>query len=123
MGAAIAQVLEPYSGLARVPFREECRVEKFGDDREGHLFNLSAQGAFLVADPIPPVGDSFRVKFALPHSSEIAVDAVVMWQNPGGLTTRLPRGCGLRFLALSAQDLERLHTFVKAYTTGFPAAV
>jgi hypothetical protein len=117
MATAAVQVLEPYSGLARVPFLRECRLEQHGHDRPARMFNLSALGTYLVGDPIPGVGECFRLSFCLPDAESLTVDAVVMWQNDGPLTPGLPPGCGLRFLALAARDLDRLHTFVKAYTT------
>jgi hypothetical protein len=118
MSAEAVKVLEPYSGLWRIPFIQECRLADHGKTRPARMFNLSALGTYLVVDPIPGVGDSFTLSFRLRDSEPITVDGVVTWLN-SGLRPRmpaLPPGCGLRFLGISPSDRERIQTLVKAYT-------
>jgi hypothetical protein len=112
-------VLEPYSGLLRIPFIQECRIVQGGRTQPARMFNLSALGTYLVMDPIPTIGESFTLSFRLREHTYLTIDAVVTWcntaQGPG--SPALPPGCGLRFLGLGSQDREAIQSFVKAYTT------
>jgi len=114
-----SRVLEPYSGLWRVPFIQECRMTEGARTHAAQMFNLSALGTYLVLDPIPRVGESFTLSFSLRDPQSITVAAVVTWRNTGEGpgSADLPPGCGLRFLGLTPLECQRIHAFVKAYTS------
>jgi hypothetical protein len=121
-----SRVLEPYSGLWRIPFLQECRLSEGARTRVGQMFNLSALGAYLVLDPIPRVGECYELSFCLRGNESIHVTAVVTWRNTGEGpgSADLPPGCGVRFLGLIPVECQRIHAFVKAYTTASgPASI
>jgi uncharacterized protein (TIGR02266 family) len=109
---------QPYSKLWRVPFVRRCQVEWGRSQEDAVCCNISADGMYIVINPIPPVGERVKLRFELP-GSEIPVDveAEVCWENSAQRhkVHSLPPGCGLRFLDLLASDRERIAHVVKEY--------
>jgi len=109
---------QPRSGRLRLATDELCDVEM--DDgllRDATVCNVSLTGAYLAIHPVPEIGRTLRVTFCLPGTeTPIACDAMVAWQNPasavfqglGAATSGLPPGCGVRFIAVSTADEQRL---------------
>ena len=118
MSVSVPRVLEPYSGLLRIPFIQECRIAQGNRTRTAQMFNLSALGTYLVVEPIPTLGESFTLSFRLRDEAPLTVDAVVTWCNAtkGPGSPDLPPGCGLRFLGLGPRDQESIRSFVQAYS-------
>jgi len=77
--------------------------------------NISTGGIFLATHQPKKVGDHVRVRFSLPGSDHmIVVDTEVRWLRHSSSLHRSdgPPGMGLRFLALPADDAERIQQFV-----------
>ena|SRR5258708_2347881 len=116
-------ISQPHSGLWRVPCVRSCYVEGKGGTQGAVLCNISVEGAYINLLPIPPVGERVRLRFQLPGSEvPIFVEAEVCWENSAQRhqVHSLPPGCGVRFLALSRPDRERVERLVKAYVEPGP---
>lgn len=90
------------------------------------MWNVSTLGVYLVlAPPLPELGEELRVRFALTGgTSPLVAQCRVAWQNPalshgvGHRAATLPPGCGLEFLAIGADDRERIAARVRATHPG-----
>jgi PilZ domain-containing protein len=107
----------PEPAFWRLACCEPCQLETAnGETRQGVVWNVSAQGVYvLLQDPLPEVGETFRVSFSLPGDTVgIGAQATVMWQNQmffqggGEKAPRLPPGCGLKFVDLQPADEARI---------------
>ncbi|PYQ25737.1 MAG: hypothetical protein DMF81_01435 [Acidobacteria bacterium] len=109
---------QPYTGFIRVPYEPPCRLAGKKGAQEGRLCNISVKGVYVTVDPIPDVGDLFRLSFNLPDDEKpVEVEAEVAWRNTerDRKVLRLPLGCGLHFLNLGAHDYERIASFVDTH--------
>lgn len=114
-------VNQPYTGFIRVPYEPPCRLSGSKGAQEGRLCNISVKGVYVTLDPIPSVGEVFLLSFNLPDGDKpVEVGVEVAWRNTerDRKMLRLPLGCGLHFLGLSAEDEERIAAFVKSRTSG-----
>jgi uncharacterized protein (TIGR02266 family) len=108
-------VNQPYTGFIRVPYEPPCRLTGTKGSFEGRLCNISVKGVYVTLNPIPDVGEVFRLSFNLPEDPRpVDVQAQVAWRNTerDRKMLRLPLGCGLHFLDLAAHDQERIAAFV-----------
>lgn len=88
-------------------------------------WNVSVRGVFLVVDPVPEPGTHLRISFSLPNESEpIGAEVKVVWLNPpspvkgnGSRVLKVPPGCGLEFVDIDEQDMERIQAHVASTTT------
>jgi hypothetical protein len=80
-------------------------------------------GVYVVVDtPLPALGDTFHLSFALPGDDVwVQCQARVAWRNPpsifkgcGASAAGLPPGCGLEFVDLAPADRERIEARVSA---------
>jgi hypothetical protein len=111
-------VSQPYTGFIRVPYEPPCRLVGKEAVRAGQLCNISVKGVYVTIDPIPGVGEVFRLSFNLPDDEKpVEVDAEVAWRNTerDRKVLRLPLGCGLHFLNLLRHDYERIAAFVDTH--------
>jgi hypothetical protein len=82
------------------------------NDQASQTMDMSLDGLYLVADPIPEVGSVLWLDIDLPHASRvISAYAEVVWLNRSG--------GGLHFEVIKEEDLETL----KNYLSGAPHAV
>src|SRR5690349_11277344 len=84
-------VSQPQSGKTRVALDQPCQVRTAAGRREAVVFNISVVGLYLLIDsPLPRVGDTIEVSFALPGSDRTPVhgEARVAWQNPPSVILR-----------------------------------
>ena len=112
---------QPYTGFIRVPFEPPCRLVGEKGTREGRLCNISVKGLYVTVEPIPEVGERYDVHFYLPNDEKpVQTQVVVAWRNTerDRKVLRLPLGCGLHFLKLSAYDFERIGDFVNTSSAG-----
>lgn len=117
---------EPQTEKLRIPFVAPCVVSSAGGIAKGNVCNLSAQGVYVNAEPIPATGDSVIVAFRLPGLGEaFERAAVVTWRNPEGPSRvrALPPGFGLRFANLSPSDRGVLHRLVAEFARLLPYPV
>jgi len=117
---------EPQTEKLRIPFVAPCVVATAGGVARGNVCNLSAQGVYVHAEPIPESGDSVILSFRLPGLAEaFERAAVVTWRNPEGPSRvrALPPGFGLRFANLSTTDRSRLRQLVDEYARLLPHSV
>ncbi len=115
---------QPQSGQLRVPFVRRCHLETLRGRVEVVLCNLSVEGAYAAAEPIPLIGDVVQLRFELPGSElPVQVEAEVCWRNSAQhhKVHSLPPGCGLRFLTLSALDQSRIEAYVRSYREPGPS--
>jgi len=106
---------QPYTGFIRVPYEPPCRLTGTNGSFEGRLCNISVKGVYVTMNPIPDVGEVFRLSFGLPEDPKpMQVQAQVAWRNTerDRKMLRLPLGCGLHFLDLGAHDRARIAAFV-----------
>lgn len=108
-------VNQPYTGFIRVPYEPPCRLTGAHGTAEGRLCNISVKGVYVTLNPIPNVGEMFRLSFNLPEDPKpVDVQVEVAWRNTerDRKMLRLPLGCGLHFLDLAPQDEQRIAAFV-----------
>ena len=87
-------------------------VDLGGIKQEGYLTNVSASGAFVVVDSLPPVGAEVSLRAILPWKlGELAARARVIWCSQ----SQPPIGAGLEFLELEGDS----PTLLKAYLERF----
>lgn len=112
------QIAQPASGHHRIACGEPCELYPgSGSARNGTIWNLSVVGVYLVvAPPLPPVGASLLLTFALPNDPvPITCEGLVRWHNEqsifpgcGSRKLTLPPGCGIEFGALEPADKRRI---------------
>ena len=114
---------EPQPDKVRIPFVTPCVVSGPRGLARGSVCNLSANGVFITADPVPELGEAVIVAFRLPGGEDLFERAaVVAWLNcdgPGRVRA-LPPGCGLRFANLSEPDRELLATLIHEFMGQLP---
>jgi PilZ domain len=106
---------QPYTGFIRVPYEPPCRLIGARGAVEGRLCNISTKGVYVTVNPIPDVGEMFRLTFNLPADPKpVDVQVEVAWRNTerDRKMLRLPLGCGLHYVDLSAPDEQRIAAFV-----------
>lgn len=107
------------TGRRRIPYVRRCEVKEDGGTAlDGLICNLSALGAYVALQPIPPSGATVMLSFRVPHSVRpIRVESQVTWENPNqdNPIHGLPPGCGLRFLSLSDEDRRRIDGLIDDY--------
>jgi len=107
------------TGRRRIPYVRRCSVqENGGSPLTGLICNLSALGAYVALEPIPPSGAMVTLSFKLPRSAKpVQVESQVTWENPNqdNPIHGLPPGCGLRFLGLSPEDRRRIDVLIDEY--------
>jgi len=111
-------VSQPTTGFIRVPYEPPCRLTGPQGAHEGRLCNISVKGVYVTVDPIPNVGEMFRISFNLPDDERpVEADVEVAWRNTerDRKVLRLPLGCGLHFLSLGPHDRERIAAFVNSH--------
>jgi hypothetical protein len=109
---------QPHSGFNRVPFVQSCTVAWDGLESECLVCNISLLGVYLHLDAPLERRREVTLRFRLADEGpEIEAEAIVTWVNetPPEGATGLPRGCGLRFLRVPAEDLRRIAALVAAY--------
>jgi len=109
---------QPHTGKVRIPFVAPCALVAGESVARGSVCNLSTAGIYVAVDEIPEVGKPGIVAFRLPGDVDLFERTVVVaWRNPDGprRVRILPPGCGLRFVNLSATDLDRLARLVDDY--------
>jgi hypothetical protein len=104
--AHLSSVTPPTSGDRRVAWVQACDICGEGCPPQGHVWNLSGAGAYLVAEPLPDTGRTLSISFRLPDGSAFKGIARVVWRNQpsvwkecGTDASTLPAGCGLEFLS------------------------
>ena len=110
-------VNQPYTGFIRVPYEPPCRLTGPRGAVEGRLCNISVRGVYVTLNPIPSVGELFRLSFNLTEDPKpVEVQVEVAWRNSerDRKVLRLPLGCGLHFLDLGAEDQKRIAAFVES---------
>jgi hypothetical protein len=104
---------------------QRCHLEGKAGIRDGLICDLSVLGLYVAIQPVPDLGESFSLRFALLSDDlPVAVDAVVTWRNTleAQKIGDLPPGCGLKFVGLDQRDLKRLEGLVTAIVVGTPSA-
>lgn len=86
--------------------------------REGLVYNLSREGAFIQSDSAPLEGARLQVRFVLPgDEAPMEAEAVVSWVNsPSREANPLsPPGMGVNFLTLTEAHTENIARFLDAH--------
>ena len=89
--------------------------------RDGKVYNISREGAFIQCDDPPPENTRIEVRFVLPgREDRTRVAANVNWVNsPETETDSLaPCGMGIRFLVLNREESTSLEQFVSERVNG-----
>jgi uncharacterized protein (TIGR02266 family) len=85
--------------------------------REGLVYNLSREGAFIQCDGAPAEGGRLQVRFVLPgDEAPMEVETVVSWVNPPNreIDPLSPPGMGVNFLTLTDEHTESISRFLGA---------
>jgi Tfp pilus assembly protein PilZ len=106
---------QPHAGPRRVPYVQRCLFRCRVVQVETLLCNISRLGAYVTIDPLPDVGEEVSISFVAADGKPLELSAVVAWINPPErqAVDPLAPGCGVRFVALSPQDDERLKTLLE----------
>lgn len=92
-----------------------------GDWREGQVYNISREGAFVQTDTPPDGGQRIQVRLILPGLEEaFEVDAIVTWSNPPGEVPDplSPAGMGINFLSMGTAAQTTLGRFIATRENG-----
>jgi hypothetical protein len=103
------------SGFDRVPFAGACDVVQGGRQQKALICNLSILGAYLHTETPPPRNSEVELLFELPDGGPpVQAGATVTWVNDGplDLSSGMPCGCGVRFLAAAPEDVRRIANLV-----------
>lgn len=109
----------------RHKFRWPVVLAAFGEDEASDgstlatTFGISVGGAFIESDADPQLGDALAIWLhppgpvppELPHV--LRLRALVRWKNAKG-SPDLPKGFGVEFRALTAEDEVALHGYFSA---------
>lgn len=98
----------------RIPFVQRASLNLQGACREAFIVDLGLEGVFLEsAEAIPPSAE-VGIRFPLPGNAiPLSCRGRVAWRHAGG--SGRPPGIGIEFVAMSADDRERLREFLEAY--------
>jgi len=89
--------------------------------REGEVFNISQEGAFIQCESPPEQDAKLQIRFVLPGlETPIDVQAHVNWvHRPAGKLDLLsPEGMGVNFLTLDQEDSNLLDDFIAGRVNG-----
>lgn len=89
--------------------------------REGEVFNISQEGAFIQCKAPPEQDAKLQIRFVLPGlEAPIEVQAHVNWvHKPAGKLDLLsPEGMGVNFLTLDQEDSTLLDNFIAGRVNG-----
>jgi uncharacterized protein (TIGR02266 family) len=89
--------------------------------REGEVFNISQEGAFIQCKSPPEQDAKLQIRFVLPGlETPIEVQAHVNWvHKPAGKLDLLsPEGMGVNFLTLDQEDSTLLDNFIAGRVNG-----
>lgn len=89
--------------------------------REGEVFNISQEGAFIQCENPPEQDAKLQIRFVLPGlETPIEVQAHVNWvHKPAGKLDLLsPEGMGVNFLTLDQEDSNLLDDFIAGRVNG-----
>jgi uncharacterized protein (TIGR02266 family) len=89
--------------------------------REGEVFNISQEGAFIQCESPPEQDAKLQIRFVLPGlETPIEVQAHVNWvHKPAGKPDLLsPEGMGVNFLTLDQEDSTLLDNFIAGRVNG-----
>jgi CheY-like chemotaxis protein len=89
--------------------------------REGEVFNISQEGAFIQCKSPPEQDAKLQIRFVLPGlETPIDVQAHVNWvHRPAGKLDLLsPEGMGVNFLTLDQEDSSLLDNFIAGRVNG-----
>lgn len=106
-------------GARRIASVEPCEIEG-NPSLRGTVWNVSAGGLYVVIELPPDLGLRVRIAFSLPNEEKpVKAEARIAWRNPrstkrgrGSKVFGLPPGCGLEFLVIDSEDLERIQKHV-----------
>lgn len=106
------------TGFPRVPFVQSCTLEIDGVETSGMMCNLSVLGTFVDVEPLPAPKRDGTLRFLLPDDGPpVSTGIRVAWVNEDLQPSpqALPRGCGLRFVSLAAEEVRRISAVVEAF--------
>ena len=89
--------------------------------REGEVFNISQEGAFIQCESPPEQDAKLQIRFVLPGlETPIEVQAHVNWVHKptGKLDLLSPEGMGVNFLTLDQEDSTLLDNFIAGRVNG-----
>lgn len=117
-------VPRPRSGVPRVPYIRRCALVDEQASHDAVLCNVSAAGAYVAVEPVPPAAGKVTLRFVI-AGTRLNIRCDVAWTNAGGPPRcrlrrtghGLPPGCGLRFLELNDLARRHLDTLVRGYDT------
>jgi len=117
-------------GKEKIVLRSELGIERRQDERldgviqvefEDHLLaetvNISGGGVFIRTNDPLDIEEQFYLKLHIPDGQEPAeVLCKVVWTNKYGKESDdLPRGMGVKFIKIKAQDKKRIEDFIQAH--------
>ncbi len=100
-------------------FAVHFRAAAEGPWREGLVYNLSREGAFIQCEGSPAEGGRLLVRFVLPgDEAPMQVETVVSWVNPPNQAADplSPPGMGVTFLTLTEEHTASISRFLGAHS-------
>jgi CheY-like chemotaxis protein len=85
--------------LKRFPCRKACRIRFYTETFEAALYNLSAEGAFVVSDKIVPTNSVVELLISTGQGKEISCMAKVVWTKTDVL--KQSKAFGLNFVQVN----------------------
>ena len=90
----------------------EIEFKKDIDFVTSYILNISKGGLFLRTDNAYPLDTIVFLRFTMPGDTQpIVTGGEVVWRNMGG-GGYFPKGMGIKFLKLNADDNEKIKKFV-----------
>ena len=97
----------------RVNFEVEVGVYSESNFYAGFTSDISAGGLFVATYDLRPIGSVVKIEFTLPDGYEVKVEGEVRWvKDPIDGDSDGSPGMGVKFEALSEDDLRAIEEFV-----------
>jgi CheY-like chemotaxis protein len=96
----------------RLPYNFECSIRCDDQTVPCSLYDLSADGAFVVTDYLGRPQDIVQLSFSLPDGTTIECPSKIVWVS-GKDDARHPKGFGVKFALMAKDAKTSLAKFIK----------
>lgn len=105
----------------QIPLEYKQKISTQDNFWRGKVLNLSAIGAFAIAEKIFPIGELLTARmYLMPKPGVIEVDAKVVWVADEEIQPLESPAMGLEFYAIPAEMQEKIIGFVEKHLTHTP---
>lgn len=102
--------------LERFPCRSACRIRFYTETFEAALYNVSAEGAFVISDKTVPANSIVELLIPTENGMEVSCMAKVVWTQVGGLDQ--PQKFGLNFVKANSATQNDITALLQSIRYG-----